>query len=72
MQTLLLLVDDTYAETLKQTLPSDKAWILEPRYDTFRCRVRQALDAYRADPESATVYHDTIAELDRWLVEQHA
>jgi hypothetical protein len=70
MQTLLLLVDDSYAETLKQSLPNDKAWILDDRYDSFRCQVRIALEAYRTSPEDVTIYHETIADIDTWLAEQ--
>ncbi|MEJ2467830.1 MAG: hypothetical protein P8Y51_01945, partial [Campylobacterales bacterium] len=63
MRTLLLLVDDEYAETLKNELPGDKAWILNPRYDAFRCQVRQAFETYREAPSSATTYSDTIPQL---------
>lgn len=72
MRTLLLLVDDEFAETLKKELPADKAWILDARYDTFRCRVRQALEAYREAPASAAVYADALPQLDQWLEEQNA
>jgi len=72
MRTLLLLVDDDYVDTLKQTLPDDKAWVLPPRFDTFRCQVRQALSAYREAAEESIPYHDAAAELDRWLTEQPA
>lgn len=72
MQTLLLLVDDTYAETLKQSLPNDKAWVLDERYDCFRCEVRHALKHYRTSPDDVTVYHETIVDIDTWLSEQYA
>ena len=36
MKTLLILVDDAYAETFTATLPVDKAWVLDARYDAFR------------------------------------
>jgi hypothetical protein len=67
MKTLLMLVDDAYADTLKEQLPGDKAWILDARYDTFRCQLRQALDAYLESPEDAEAYHDTLARMDEWL-----
>ena len=70
MKTLLILVDDEYADTLTRTLPADKAWVLDDRYDAFRCRVRHALETYNQSPESAEIYHDTIAALDRWMQEQ--
>lgn len=72
MRTLLLLVDDDYAEELKKALPADKAWILDTRFDTFRCGVRQALEAYREAPASASAYVDVISQLDQWLEEQKA
>jgi hypothetical protein len=72
MRTLLLLVDDEYAETLRNELPEDKAWILDPRYDAFRCQVRQAFEAYREAPASAEAYADAIPRLDQWLEEQKA
>lgn len=65
MQTLLLLVDDTYAETLKQSLPDDKAWILPERYDTFRCQVRQALETYKNDPSECMPLGSAMEMIDR-------
>jgi len=70
MKTLLIFVDDAYAETFTATLPVDKAWVLDARYDAFRCRVRRALENYNQSPESAETYHDTISELDAWMEEQ--
>ena len=67
MKTLLILVDDAYAETLKKQLPGDKAWILETRYDTFRCRLHQALEDYGETPDGFEPYHKTIAETDTWF-----
>ncbi|MHC3995125.1 hypothetical protein ACXWTF_09875 [Thiomicrolovo sp. ZZH C-3] len=72
MQTVLLLVDDTYADTLKQSLPADKAWVLDARYDAFRCGVRCSLEEYRTSPDTVTVYHETIEEIDAWLAEQRS
>lgn len=67
MQTLLLLVEDDLVDTLKATLPVDKAWVLDARYDAFRCRLHHALDTYRARPDAFEAYHDTVVRLDRWL-----
>ncbi|WP_345970093.1 MULTISPECIES: hypothetical protein [Sulfurimonas] len=69
---MLLLVDDTYADTLKQSLPADKAWVLDARYDEFRCRVRLALDGYRTSPDAVQIYHETIEDIDTWLAEQRS
>ena len=70
MKTLLLLVDDTYAEELKEQLPGDKAWILDTRYDAFRCRLHTTLDDYVKESAHFEPYHETIDELNRWLTEK--
>jgi len=72
MKTLLLLVNDDYAETLKAQLPADQAWVLDARYDAFRCQLRHSLETYLDSPASSVAYHDTIKQLDAWLGEQGA
>ena len=67
MKTLLILLDDAYADTLKEQLPGDKAWILDARYDAFRCRLHAALDNYFETRDGFEAYHETIAATDAWL-----
>lgn len=69
MKTLCLLIEDDAVESVRALLPSDKAWILPERYDTFRSSIHGALEAYRENPESFTPLNEAIARMDRWLEE---
>jgi len=67
VKTLLILVDDTYADTLKAILPDDKAWVLNPKYDSFRCQLHHEFETYKARPERFEAYHDALNDIDAWL-----
>ena len=64
MKTMLILVEDDYADTLPTRFPEDKAWVLSPRYDAFRCRLHHALETYGKHPETFEAYHKVLAETD--------
>jgi len=72
MKTLLILVDDTYADTLKTLLPEDKAWVLDARYDTFRCQLHNAYETYCDSPGTFEAYHDALSDIDMWLSGENA
>jgi len=67
MKTIVLLVSDEIAQTLPSLLPAEQAWILDERYDTFRCHLHAAVESYTEDPSSFQSYHDLIADFDAWL-----
>lgn len=69
MQTLLLLVDDTCIETLKHSLPADKAWVLDERYDRFRSQMYCALDAYLHETGAFISLEHSILSMEQWLEE---
>ena len=70
MKTVLLLVDDAYAESLRETLPPDKAWILDERYDRFRCEVHHALRSYEEDASDCMLLEACIDRTHSWLEAQ--
>lgn len=67
MKTLLLLVDDDYADTLQGELPEGKAWVLPQRYDTFRCALHTALESARTKPDTLIELQSVITETNAWL-----
>jgi hypothetical protein len=72
MRTLLILVNDEIAQTLEEHLPVGKAWILDPRYDHFRCQIHCALKTYSETPEVFETYSQTMSQMDAWLSGQQA
>ncbi len=67
MKTLLVLVEDDYAEALQSQLPSDKAWLLPERYDAFRCRLHHAYETFFSAPETFSSYQETMTQMDKLL-----
>ena len=65
MKTLLVLVEDDYAEALQSQLPPDKAWLLPERYDAFRCRVHHAYEIFCTAPETFRSYQETMTEMNK-------
>lgn len=65
MKTLLVLVEDDYAEALQSQLPQDKAWLLPERYDAFRCRVHHAFETFCTAPESFSSYQESMTEMNK-------
>ncbi len=68
MKTLLLLVEDDYADTLKQQLPGDKAWVMPERYDAFRCALHSTLESARSDTNETIPLQNAITDMNEWLV----
>jgi hypothetical protein len=67
MKTLLLLVEDDYANSLKQQLPSDKAWVMPERYDAFRCALHHALESARSNTGKTVPLQNAISDMNAWL-----
>lgn len=70
MKTLLLLVEDDYADTLKQQLPGDKAWVMPKRYDAFRRELHTALTSVRSDSDETVPLQNAIADINEWLAKE--
>lgn len=70
MKAVLILVEDELAEKLPSWLPEEGAWVLDQRYDEFRCSVHGALLTYRYMPSTCRPYLELMNDLDAWLVAQ--
>jgi len=69
MKSIVVIVEDTLAETFAALLPAEGAWIMPPRHDAFRSGVTCELDRYRTAPATFIPLQQALKDAEATLTE---